>query len=323
MPPTEKTSKIIMMKFIGTKISFFLLFLTFLSCGSIKPVDSTADSLSIKEEKLANALLWEIHTADQKNKSFLFGTIHIINDVDFFYPQGTQNALDQSEKVIFEVDMKDMMDMSKAMGMLQKAYMDDGLRLKDILEDDDYKLVEAHFQKMGLPLFFLERIKPMFLSIFASEEIRPEDLQSGKIKSYEMEFAKTAEQKGKMTGGLETIDFQISIFDKIPYKDQAAMLVESIKSSDTGSDQFKQMVDIYKKQDINAMQDMMKADETIETYEDVLLNQRNKNWIPVMKELMSESTTFFAVGAGHLGGEEGVINLLRKEGYILKPVIAI
>ena len=138
-----------------------------------------------------------------------------------------------------------------------------------------------------------------------------------------MEFAKEAEKRKLSTGGLETIDFQISIFDEIPDEDQATMLVESIKSSDTGSDQMKEMVDIYKRQDINAMQELMQGDETIKEYEDILLVKRNKNWIPQIKEMMASESVFFAVGAGHLGGEMGVIQLLKNEGLKLTPLISI
>ena len=81
------------------------------------------------------------------------------------------------------------------------------------------------------------------------------------------------------------------------------------------------MVDIYKKQDLDGMITMISEDEDgIGDFEDVMLNNRNKNWIPVMAEMMKSETVFFAVGAGHLAGESGVIHLLRKEGYKLTPL---
>ena len=173
---------------------------------------STGQNLeAVKEKKegssQANALLWEIQGEENTSSSYLYGTIHIINDEDFFYPQGTMAAIENSEKMVFEIDMKEMNDMSQAMTMLQKAFMDDGVTLKDLLSEEEYDVVSNHFKKIGLPIFFLERIKPMFLSVFATDDFSPEDLQSGKIKSYEMEFAKIAEEKGMETAGLETIRF--------------------------------------------------------------------------------------------------------------------
>ena len=74
---------------------------------------------------------------------------------------------------------------------------------------------------------------------------------------------------------------------------------------------------MYKSQDIEAMSRMLgSSDETdLAKYESMLITTRNSNWIPIMKKMMQEKVTFFAVGAGHLGGEKGVVNLLRKAGY--------
>ncbi len=304
------------MKNILTFLS--LISLVMYSCKSNESVG--AKSINKVDQELENALLWEITGNGLTQSSYLFGTIHIIDSEDYFLPEGTLSAIDQSAEVFFEIDMTEMNDISKMMPLLQKAYMDDDLTLKDLLTEEDYGLVQAHFEKMNLPLFFFERIKPMFLTVFASGDINPGDIQSGKVKSYEMEFAKIAEESNKNIGGLETIDYQISIFDSIPYTAQAEMLIETIKSADLGDDQFMELVRLYKEQDVQALYEMMQDEDSIEEYEDVLLIQRNKNWIPIMSQRMASNKTFFAVGAGHLGGPMGVINLLKKAGYILTPV---
>jgi uncharacterized protein YbaP (TraB family) len=275
----------------------------------------------IEDYSVANSLLWKISGKDLTTDSYLYGTIHIINDEDYFLPGGTLSAIDQSEKIVFEIDMAEMNDISKQLGLLKDAFMKDGLTLKDLLTDEEYKIVGDHFKKIGMPLFLFERIKPMFLTVFASGDLDPQDLQSGKIKSYEMEFYDIATRSDKAVGGLETIEFQMSIFDSIPYQDQANMLVESIKVADTEGDQFKEMIDVYKRQDLNAMQSMFEEEDTgLQGYEDILLVKRNQNWIPIMAEMMKEQTAFFAVGAGHLGGKYGVIQLLKEAGYTLTPL---
>jgi len=203
---------------------------------------------------------------------------------------------------------------------MQKAYMKGDTSLSDLLTEEDYGVVKAHFKEKGLPLFLLERIKPMFLSVFASDDFDPSSLQSGGLKSYELEFAEIAKSGGKGTGGLETVDYQIAVFDAIPYHDQADMLLEAIKASGSDDDSFDELVTLYKEQDIYGLYEMLKGDESIGEFEDVLLNQRNKNWIPLMKEEMLNQRTFFAVGAGHLGGQFGVIQLLQDAGYKLRPL---
>lgn len=160
----------------------------------------------------------------------------------------------------------------------------------------------------------------MFLTVFASGDMAPGDIDSGKIKSYEFEFMEMAENGDKTTAGLETIDFQLSVFDSIPYQAQADMLVETIKGGASESDSFKEIVNIYKEQNLNKMLEITLSEEGgIAEYEDILLNTRNKNWIPQMQTMMAENQNFFAVGAGHLPGKEGVIKLLREAGYSVEP----
>ena len=167
----------------------------------------------------------------------------------------------------------------------------------------------------------LERMKPMFLTVFASGDMDPAGLQNGSMKSYEMEFLEIANNSNKPTEGLETIEFQLSVFDSIPYTAQAEMLIETIKEEDKDNSQFADMVQMYKNQLINDMVSMIgDEEEQLSEYEDILLNKRNEAWISGMKTMMSEMPTFFAVGAGHLAGERGVIHLLRKEGYTLTPI---
>lgn len=267
-----------------------------------------------------NALLWRISGKELSTPSYLYGTIHLIGKEDFFLTDSTKAAIERADLVTFEINMEDMTDMSAQMGMLMKAFMDDGKTLRDLLSEEDYEVVKKHFDEMGLPLFMLERIKPMFLTVMAGGDMSPDAMQSGDMLSYEIEIMEMAKKDEKKMGGLETMEFQMSVFDSIPYEAQAEMLVESIKSADAGDEEFAEMIKMYKAQDIVGMVSLMGEDEGIGEYEDILLNTRNKNWIPIMGEMMMAQPTFFAVGAGHLGGDNGVVALLRKEGYTLEPV---
>ncbi|MFK8100976.1 MAG: TraB/GumN family protein [Saprospiraceae bacterium] len=301
----------------------FLAFFIGLACNT--PKDARAQimektpSLAPKEK----ALLWEISGKDVKKVSYLYGTIHMIGAEDFFLTPDTKKAFGEAEQVAFEINMEDMTNMGAQMSLLMGAMMKDGLSLKDLISEEDYKFVDTYFKEIGLPLFLLERLKPMLLTTFASGDMSPGDLSSGKMKSYEMEFMEMAKSGEKPMMGLETVEFQLSMFDSIPYKVQANMLVETLKAGDTGNDEFQDMVELYKNQDISGMLTMFEGEEAeggLGDYEDLLLNSRNRNWIPIMGATMKEKQTFFAVGAGHLGGESGVIALLRKAGYTLKPV---
>ena len=270
-----------------------------------------------------NSLLWEIKGKGVKNVSYLFGTIHMIHKDDFVLTEPTVKALEKAKQVTFEIDMEEMSDMSAMLPLMMRAFMKDGITLKTLLSEEDYKLVSDHFEDLGLPMLMLDRIKPMFLSALSSEDILSgEGSSMDDIVSYELELLDLANEQEMEVSGLETAEFQMSMFDSIPYEAQAQMLVEGIKGGGSDSeDQLKIMVDMYKNQDIEGMQQLIKGDEEgLGKYEELLLVKRNENWIPVMAEMMKQTPTFFAVGAGHLGGEKGVIALLREAGYTLKPI---
>lgn len=293
-----------------------LFVLPFTSCKTSKVV--------VSDKTLDNALLWEITGPGISKPSYLYGTIHLIESKDYFLPKGTMTALDKVDKIVFEIDMKDMSDMSAMMRLMDKLFMKDNKTLKDLLSEKDYTYVGEYFKKKGLPLMMIEKMKPMFLTALTYGDMEPGGLDGGKMKSYEMELMEIAKSNNKETGGLETIDFQLSLFDEIPYEAQANMLLESIKSSEggeSGSNELNEMTKMYLKQDINSMANMIsEEDKNTEGFEEKLLTKRNENWIPLIIEGAKKGSVFYAVGAGHLGGPKGVINLLRKEGIRVLPL---
>lgn len=304
-------------------------FLLLLSLFSLVNLSINAQSYAPTADE--NFLLWEIKGKNLETASYLFGTIHMIPADDYVLSSATQEAFDKCKKVVFEIDTEEMMNPVNMMGLLSKMYMNNDTSLADLLTDEEYKMVSNHFDNLGLPFVFLSKIKPMFLSVLAGEDMENMDASKGfgfggdDIKSYELELTARAKSQKKAIAGLETAEFQMSLFDSIPYSAQAQMLVDAIQSgkdtTNASDSAFDQMIQLYLDQDIIGMQSMISDDDTgIGNYEDLLLLKRNRNWIPVIEGFAKENATFFAVGAGHLGGEEGVIALLRKVGYVLVPV---
>ncbi len=278
-----------------------------------KAVSYTPENIVPTEKSLA----WKISGKGLKKPSYLYGTIHIIPKNEFELPGSIREGLDNVRRVTFEIDMKEMTNLASQMSLITKSFMAGGKTLKDLLNAEDYKLVKAKMAEKGLPSGMFERMKPMFLStLFSSDEGGP--TAGGAITSVEMELYRISKNRRLESAGLETAAFQMSVFDSIPYAAQAKMLVDNLRSVDTSSTQagqLDQMLQMYRDQDITAMQSMIGEDSGMGQYEDILLKKRNQNWIPVMGRMMAEKPTLFAVGAGHLGGKYGVVALLRKEGY--------
>ncbi|MBK9213609.1 MAG: TraB/GumN family protein [Saprospiraceae bacterium] len=305
---------------------FITLFYLALSAFTIGCKSSQkAATANIPASLNQKALLWAVSGKDLKDTSYIFGTIHLIPSKDFFYPKGTERSMEVSEKLIFEIDVAEATDPNKMMGLMEKLVMKDDKTLKDLMTAKEYAMVEDHFNKNNIPLMFFDRLKPMITSTLISQELNPLT-NNGNMTSYEIEFNKIAENAKKQTLGLETLDFQISIFDKIPYKKQAKLLVDAIKAIRAGgesSDEFSVMLDLYKKQDLPALGQFIEKSSLTEGKEmsDILLLDRNKAWIPKIINLASSSRCFFAVGAGHLPGPNGILMMLKSQGYQVNPVL--
>ncbi len=262
------------------------------------------------------ALLWKISGNGLKKPSYLLGTIHLIPKKQFHFSDHTYDALAEARRVTFEIDMKEMTNIVAQFNLLTKAFMSGGKTLRDLLPPEDYAFVRQKLDAKGMPAPMLERMKPMFLSTLFSSDEGSGVTDNSTMTSVEMELYRQVKRRKLESAGLETAAYQMAIFDSIPYEAQAKMLVETLRNSDGADQDYDKMVELYQQKDINAMEAMMGEEAYgMNAYQDILLRNRNRNWIPVMGRMMREKATLFAVGAGHLGGKTGVIALLRTEGY--------
>ncbi|WP_282042947.1 TraB/GumN family protein [Winogradskyella flava] len=269
---------------------------------------------SIKGQELENSTLWKIDGNGLEKPSYLFGTIHITCDATL--DDDVKKALDETTQVVLELDMDDPSMQTK---MMQGMYMNDGKTLKDLISEDDYKAVDSLFMDiMGMPVKMFENVKPFLLTAMLYPHLLDCPMQS-----FETELMNAAQAQGEEIKGLETIEEQLKVFDDIPYTDQAADLVRSAKDNMVHDKKmFSKMYKVYDEENITEMLDMMNDENTISVsqYQDLLLANRNKNWISKIGDFAKEQPTFFGVGAGHLAGENGVIKLLRKAGYTVTAV---
>lgn len=287
-----------------------------------KAIEPAAEVVSDKPVELMpadttnpNSLLWEISGKDLAQPSYLYGTIHVIPKKDFVLTDLLKNRFAQTQQLALEIDMDNMLSMLFA---LPEMFMDDGMTLKDLLTDEEYERVEAYFEESGMGgLAMMGRMKPILLSSMVGEQ----GLNDERMTSYEMELMQMAKKRRMSVKGLETAAFQMGILDSIPYKAQAQMLVQSLDEEQHTNEMYDEMIEMYLNQDLKALQATVAAEsEGVENFDNALLYIRNNNWIPVIAEMAKAKPTFFAVGAAHLPGEQGVIELLKKAGYRVMPL---
>lgn len=261
-----------------------------------------------------NSLLWEISGNGLKQPSYFFGTMHILCADDAKLSPAFTKIINGVGQIYFEIDLDDL---AQTFGMLADLPMKDNKTLKDFYTDAEYAKVKNWFDKHGqMPFMMLEKFKPMLLSSMVSEDAMPCKEKDG----MEMRIMQLAQAKKTEIKGLETMKFQASIFDSIPYEEQAKELLESIDSLAQQNLELTKMTKAYISQNLDSLNDMTSADSSMGKYMDLMLFSRNRNWAKQFDTIAKEKSTLFAVGAGHLGGEKGVLNLLRKKGYTVRPL---
>lgn len=293
-----------------------LMMLCYFSVYGIGFAQTKAPAAPAPAKESQKTLLWKVSGKYLAKPSYLFGTMHILCEQDAQLSENLRQVIKEAEQIYFEVDMDDTQQM---MGALRHLSMKDGKRLSQLLSPGDYEKLKTYFEnnKSMIPFQMMDRFKPYFISGMISERA----LACDKTNGMEMQIMAEAGQYEKEILGLETIEFQASIFDSIPYDKQARDLVTYIDSIDSYKSVMKAMADVYREQDLEKMESLMlKSDPGMEQYMDLLLYNRNRRWIDLMLSNMVEKTTLFAVGAGHLPGDQGVIELLRKRGYEVSPV---
>jgi uncharacterized protein len=285
------------------KIPNFIVFAIFL-----------AISLTTKAQiPTENSMLWEISGNGLSKTSYLYGTIHVICPENLKIDSSASLAFKNTDQLYLELDMDDP-EMTEKM---QKT-MIGKIHLRYLLDEQNYeKLADFFKDRIGYSIDMLGMIKPFYLLSFTYSPM----IGCSQPVSVESSFLKMAKEQNKSVFGLETLEDQAKVFDNIPQKDQAAMLYEYVRDFDKMQENFQEMLRQYRNQDlVGLMNSASISNLKNEKFANSLVDKRNEHWAKGIPEIATKKATFFAFGAAHLGGENGVINLLRKAGYKVRAV---
>jgi uncharacterized protein YbaP (TraB family) len=266
-----------------------------------------------KKGELVNSndksLLWEISGNGLTKSSYLYGTIHMICGNDYFLSDKTQKAFATSDHLVLEVNLSDPNEMAAAQ---QLAYGKEPL--STLLSAEQLNDLDALLQKRtGMTVKQIDKFSLMtVMSLIVMKSFGCVD-----IKNYEMEFIAMAKNSNKHVTGLETLQAQMDFLSNA-YSD-AEMITILQESND---DNTKQLVQNYIQENLPEIYKDITAPKVMNAKSKKwILDVRNENWVVKMPDMMKDKSTFFAVGAAHLLGEQGVIDLLRKSGYTVKPIM--
>ncbi|GAC1418930.1 MAG: TraB/GumN family protein [Flavisolibacter sp.] len=228
-----------------------------------------------------------------------------------------KQAIKTVDNVYLELNMNNLFEM---MGAMTHMTMRNDTTLADLMTPVQYKQVKAYFKNHSslLPFSIIETYKPLI----AASTLMEQSFSCDHVVSIEEMIMQEAKIAKKEIKGLETMNFQLSIFDSIPYREQANQLLEMVEDSSKNKEgqQMIGLTNAYRNQQLDSLEKLTKGDLGMKEYSNLLLYNRNRTWVKKMTDLMVTHALVVAVGAGHLPGEKGLINLLKKAGYRVEPV---
>ncbi|MEN9399635.1 MAG: hypothetical protein RL632_736 [Bacteroidota bacterium] len=262
-----------------------------------------------------SSLLWRIEGPGLTAPSYIFGTMHMIEKEYYFFPEKVEKLLLETEELVMELPGLPSREESMELLTLKEGSFFDYFTKEQ--SDSLYQwasknlsMREALFRKT------MDSMKP-----FVFVQLATQLNFIGKMEYYEQAFESLAQTNKIPISGLETVADQMLIFDNLSKAQQTEMVMESIRNPEKVMQQTREMEQLYVDQNVDQLYiNIIKAESVIVDEQSAFLDNRNSRWIPLIIQHMKLHPTFVAVGAGHLGGPNGVVRLLQREGYTLTPI---
>lgn len=268
-----------------------------------------------------NALLWEISGKKLKKPSYLFGTYHLLTESYFNEVPKAKSLLEKADGVAVEMEI----DSSKLLNMQAAMFMNDKT-ISQMISKEDAELVSKELQAVfGAPLSAFDRFKPtsitLLLTLMYAQKENQDVLAKYTGSPLDVAIATNARKAGKSVFTFETMDEQINIlYNSLSLEEQARQLVVFMKRKDDMVRSQRDLLNAYMNQDMGKLLADFEQYEKDFGSSAYMLDDRNVRWMEKMGELLSKGNQFIAVGALHLQGKKGLVNLLREQGYTVKAV---
>lgn len=267
--------------------------------------------LSAQIDSSQNCLVWKIYKKGDKDTSYLFGTIHIPTKKVYLPLGDIPTIMEKVNAVYFELDYSSAELASVGQQMLATKPEE---QIKNLLSTEQYKKLHE-VAKIYIPQHekVIDLFKPMAILSLISINLFPQDTSL----AMDIEYQMVAGKMGKIIGGLETFQEQMDVLINISKEKQIAALVDLIENHEKMKVDSQVLLTAYINQDLATLKKIMDQGFLDASYlsEESFLTKRNHKMLERMILKMKENNCLFGVGAGHLLGNEGLINLLKTKGY--------
>ncbi|MDO1451203.1 TraB/GumN family protein [Rhodocytophaga aerolata] len=265
------------------------------------------------------SLLWKISGKDLSQPSYLFGTVHVIDSAHFFMPQVWLDAFQACQVLVTENNNDSWKIKEVRQAARLQRYPNRGTVAKDLSEVDFRRLhtfLQDSLKLTNKKIKGVLRLKPYVL-LSALSNNKPA------TKGYEREFIRLARERKLPVQALASPTQTLQYLERVDQKLFLQQIVwdVSVKAKGEPITGIDSMTMAYLQQDLPTIH-RLNEQGNAKSFFDIAVNERNRDWIPVIEDMIASQPTFIAVGAGHLGGEQGLIYLLRKQGYSVLPVFS-
>lgn len=261
----------------------------------------------------ANVLFKVEHPAQPT--AYLFGTMHMICDANVRIPDSLVAAFADSEQLVVEIDLTN----AEQQRFLQQNIVQqpaDYLQ-KYLSNEQQMRLMAIIENELGYQYQQLESLRPVFINALFLQHFL--NCEQEPLLLDEM-FIQQAQVTNKTIVGLETVAMQLALFDSVPLEEQVQALYDMAVEPSQSREDLQQLQTVYLEDNSEKLFQVMRSQDDFDTFEQPFLSERNKNWMTDLPQLIAIKPTFIAVGAGHLSGTDGLLSLLRQQGYEITPI---
>lgn len=271
-------------------------------------------------------ILYKVEKPGSDKTSYILGTHHFspLSNVDCI--EELPSIINSIDKLYGEIDMSDMQNPAVIMKMQQKMMAPADSTMTALLKPEQIdSITTAWATYVGDPSqlqMILPAVKPAVISTALAAGMNAKALPDyNPTVSIDGTMQERAAAAGKPVAGLETMDFQIAMLYETPISEQIESLMKTIASAEEENENAIALCEAYKNHDIDALYKLI-AEASKETPESLekLIYARNDNWVKILSEEMPEASLMVVVGAGHLPGERGVLEGLKKAGFTVTPI---
>jgi uncharacterized protein YbaP (TraB family) len=251
----------------------------------------------------------------------LLGSIHVLRSSDYPLPAMVDALYARADDLVMELDLDDLDAAALQSELLAASALPPGKTLRDVLDPEVYRLTEQQVGAMGMPIAALEGVEPWFISIVLLDV----GLQRQGFRAdlgLEQYMLGKARKDRKPIAGLESLQTQVSIFDGLPQREQQALLEQTLHEIETADGTLNELADAWRDGRLEEL-----TDQLIGEFDDfpglygALITDRNRRWLPEIERLLADGRRHLViVGAVHLVGKNGVIEMLRARGQVAERV---